>query len=148
MSASLGGQAEVVDFLLSQGADPSIGEMQGYTPMHGAGFQGRSEVARVLLKHDIPAHDVHPDGFSPLHRAAWGRDDKHRATIRVLVEEGKEDVDVTSPRNGQTPLMNAAARHNAATVKLLLELGASVHMLDERGDSPLMHVRTNKAGRS
>ena len=38
MAASLAGSADAVDFLLRVGADPNIGEKDGYTPPHGAGF--------------------------------------------------------------------------------------------------------------
>jgi ankyrin repeat protein len=42
MNAVLSGKIEAVKFLLSAGADSSIGENDEYTPMHGAGFQGRA----------------------------------------------------------------------------------------------------------
>ena len=40
-----------VEALLAAGADATIGEGDGYTPMHGAGFQGRAEVAKLLIAH-------------------------------------------------------------------------------------------------
>ena len=40
MNAVLSGQTEVVKALLELGADHKIPEKDGYTPMHGAGFQG------------------------------------------------------------------------------------------------------------
>ena len=39
MAAVLGGKAKAVDALLKHDPDVTIGEEQGYTPMHGAGFQ-------------------------------------------------------------------------------------------------------------
>ena len=39
MNAVLSGKLRAVKVLLSKGADTSIGEKDGYTPMHGAGFQ-------------------------------------------------------------------------------------------------------------
>ena len=40
MAATLQGQTEVVKYLLTvDGIDWTIGEKDGYTPMHGAGFQ-------------------------------------------------------------------------------------------------------------
>ena len=35
-------QVHAVEALLAAGADVSIGEKDGYTPMHGAGFQASS----------------------------------------------------------------------------------------------------------
>jgi len=39
MAAVLAGQPRAVKLLLDAGADASVGEMQGYTVFHGAGFQ-------------------------------------------------------------------------------------------------------------
>lgn len=39
MAAVLGGKTEVVKALLLSGADTTLPEKDGYTPMHGAGFQ-------------------------------------------------------------------------------------------------------------
>lgn len=39
MAAVLSGKAEVVRALLLSGADTTLPEKDGYTPMHGAGFQ-------------------------------------------------------------------------------------------------------------
>ena len=41
--------------------------------MHGAGFQGRSEVAKVLIAHGMDPNDRHKDGYTPLIRACWER---------------------------------------------------------------------------
>ena len=41
MAAVLMGSTKCTDFLLKQGADHTIGEKDGYTPVHGAAFQGR-----------------------------------------------------------------------------------------------------------
>ena len=38
--AVLLGKKAAVKYLLKKGADATIGEKDGYTPMHGAGFQG------------------------------------------------------------------------------------------------------------
>ena len=52
-------QVHAVEALLAAGADVSIGEKDGYTPMHGAGFQGRAEVAKLLIAHGLDPSDVH-----------------------------------------------------------------------------------------
>jgi len=66
----------------------TIGEMQGYTPMHGAGFQGRDEIATLLILHGLDPSDRHADGFTPLHRACWGREERHTETVRALLRAG------------------------------------------------------------
>ena len=62
MSASLGGKAKLIDLLLAHGANPKVPEMDGYTPVHGAGFQGRVEAMRSLVKAGLDFGDVHIDG--------------------------------------------------------------------------------------
>jgi len=122
MHGALMGSAQVVDFLLQEGADPTIGEKDGYTPMHGAGFQGRADVVRVLVKHGLDANDMHTDGarqvalpcsplrgrgvcragYLPMHRACWGRVARHTETVRAFLEAG---VAVDEPsRDGKTCL--------------------------------------------
>ena len=68
------------------GADVTIGEENGYTPMHGAAFQGRHDVAKYLIQEGLNPNEPHTDGFRPIHRAAWGNDYKHTLTIRVLLK--------------------------------------------------------------
>jgi ankyrin repeat protein len=92
MSATLRGKADVVEYLLAQGADWKVSEKDGYNPPHGAGFQGRPDVMSLLIKHGIPVNEAHSDGFTPLHRACWGREERHAETVRVLVEEGSVDA--------------------------------------------------------
>jgi len=101
MAASLAGSANAVKELLSLGASPNIGEKDGYTPHHGAAFQGRPAVTRALLAGGVRARrQFHRDGFTPLHRAAWGDSLEHALTVRALVEEGGEAVDVRA-RGGE-----------------------------------------------
>ena len=131
MTATLRGNARLVDELLAKwNADPSVGEQKGYTPMHGAGFQGRAEVARVLIKHGVPVSDKHEDGFFPIHRAAWGTEQRHADFIRVVVSEGKEDVDKLNGK-GQTPLQMLLLGEGDKSVvaNTLVELGANTKKL-------------------
>ena len=46
MAACLGGHLDSAKALLELGADVTVPEKDGYTPMHGAGFQGRAEIGR------------------------------------------------------------------------------------------------------
>lgn len=119
MMSVLRGRTEMVRLLLAEAAvDVSIGEMQGYTVMHGAGFQGRAEILKLLVedKRDIDPSDVHQDGFSPLHRACWGNEARHTETVKVFLElagvpwdlrskKGTTCLDVTS-NQGTRNLLN------------------------------------------
>ena len=103
-------------------------EQDGYDVLHAAAFQGRAVILRVLLAecrplprehHDPddapdadalaapltnldPMTDVHADGFSPIHRACWGREQRHTDTVAVfLLLKGGILKDLQA-ENGQT----------------------------------------------
>ncbi|OQR86752.1 hypothetical protein ACHHYP_09990 [Achlya hypogyna] len=89
MRACLFGSVDVVKFLLNYpGIDVNKGEKDGYTPMHGAAYQGRPNVVKVLLDYGLSATELHKDGFAPFHRAAWGSQRRHTETVRVFLEAG------------------------------------------------------------
>ena len=104
MKSILMGHTEMVRMLLMlPEVDVSLGEKDGYTAFHGAGFQGRAEIAKLLLEdsRNIDPNTFHEDGFAPLHRACWGREKRHVDTIRVLVDTGKVRWDMKT-KNGKT----------------------------------------------
>ena len=74
--------------LLKCGADASIPEKDGYTPMHGAGFQGRAGIAKMLIDHGLDPSPRHQDGYTPIHRACWGREYRHAATVKAFLHAG------------------------------------------------------------
>ena len=104
MKSILMGHTEMVRMLLMlPEVDVSLGEKDGYTAFHGAGFQGRAEIAKLLLEdsRNIDPNTFHEDGFAPLHRACWGREKRHVDTIRVLADTGKVRWDMKT-KNGKT----------------------------------------------
>jgi ankyrin repeat protein len=107
VSAVLRGKLQAVNKLLTLGADVSIPEKDGYTVMHAAGFQGRSAILKVLAAHNnhgatIDVMEQHADGYFPLHRACWGREQRHTETVQAFLELGvSPDLEAA---NGKTCL--------------------------------------------
>jgi ankyrin repeat protein len=100
MAAVLSGQDEVVEILLNRGASVDIGEKDGYTPAHGAGFQGRARIMKILNERGVDViRDFHSDGYAPLHRSCWGNEQRHADTVQYLLEIG---VDPNLSGNGKT----------------------------------------------
>lgn len=94
VAAALRGHAEIVSLLLRRGADPLVTERDGFNVWHAAAFQGRPEVLRVLI--DAGAQGYGPsdvDGFTPLHRASWGRAPRHFKAVKLLVTLGGRACD-------------------------------------------------------
>ena len=65
--AIVSGNMEVVQFLLSKGADPMIEAKDGYTLMHGAAFSGSKQMVRLALSFGL---EINPrygkDGITPV----------------------------------------------------------------------------------
>ncbi|GAX22732.1 hypothetical protein FisN_4Hh156 [Fistulifera solaris] len=121
MAAVLRGQKDVVEYLLSRKdvVDVSIPEKDGYTPAHGAAFQGRPEIMSLLIQAGINVKDdFHTDGYAPLHRACWGRERRHAETIRVLHDEAGIDLNMPSRTSGATCREMTSNQH---TLDLLSE---------------------------
>jgi ankyrin repeat protein len=153
MAATLAGATQVVKHLLKKGADFTVPEKDGYadvrllkvvvarltfgrfpcfryTPMHGACFQGRPEVARLLIKAGMGANDYHRDGFSPIFRCSWGARPGHVAAMEVLLDEGKVDPNVQT-KSGHMTLLQAVLQKKGSAgsdemLAALLKRGASM----------------------
>lgn len=104
MIASLRGHADIVEYLLTRSdTDPSVPEKDGYTPAHGAGFQGRVHVMKALHEAGINVvDDFAQDGYAPFHRACWGRREHHTETIQYLYEHAGVDIHNFAAQNGKT----------------------------------------------
>lgn len=68
MLSSLLGFIDNVKLMFELGADWTIGEKDGYTPPHGAAFQGRSDVMQFLSDSGLDVNEFHKDGYAPIHR--------------------------------------------------------------------------------
>jgi len=106
-----------VFFLLSHGADTTVPEKDGYTPMHAAAFQGRAEIVKMLVKHGLDPRPMHRDGFEPIFRACWGRESRFTETVKVFLDAGVP-FDVRGGKDEIITLIDAA-RENKQTVQLL-----------------------------
>ncbi|XP_054643652.1 ankyrin repeat domain-containing protein 50 [Dunckerocampus dactyliophorus] len=141
-TAALEGSANVVQFLLTRGADPLISDYQGQTALTLAARQGHISVLHVLLDW-ARARDkgtvmkmmehVDNDGWTALRSAAWGG---HSEAIRLLLDAGAE-VDGCDAE-GRTALRAAAWGGHEETVLILLDYGAQVDKADRKGRTPMI----------
>ncbi|XP_065860533.1 uncharacterized protein [Euphorbia lathyris] len=126
-AASIGNQ-EVVDLLLTRGADVNAKNDGGRTALHYAASKGWLDVAELLISHGANLNTKDKVGCTPLHRAAsTGKS----ALCEFLIEEGAE-VDATD-KAGQTPLMTAVICYNKEVALLLIRHGADVDVEDKEG---------------
>lgn len=127
-SAASIGNAEIVEILLSRGADVNLKNDGGRTALHYAASKGWLKIAEILLSHGAKIDLKDKVGCSPLHRAASTGNSE---LCELLIEEGAE-VDATD-KAGQTPLMNAVICENKEVALLLIRHGANVDVEDKEG---------------
>jgi len=113
--AVLAGQTEIVDVLLTQGADPNRSGNSGATPLHNAALKGHIEIARILLDHGAKVNVLNSYGGTPLHDAALSG---HAEIAQLLLLRGAEK-DARDTESGATPLYQAASMGREAVVELL-----------------------------
>merc|ERR1711865_899997 len=73
-----------------------------YTPMHGAGFQGRADIAEILHAHGVEIDHRHTDGSTPLQRACWGREPRHSQTVELMLRAGASLEGISEGSNPAT----------------------------------------------
>ena len=115
------GHGEVVRLLLARGADPTLSDGEGYTPLIIASLTGHVEVVRCLLSDGkSPINSYTHFGRTALWYAAWGG---NAEVARLLLQAG---ADPTIPdEDGCTPL-SLAREENHHDVVALLEVRIEV----------------------
>ncbi|MBN2446205.1 MAG: ankyrin repeat domain-containing protein, partial [Phycisphaerae bacterium] len=140
------GGAEVVELLLARGADPNAADRQGNTPLHFAADSGRADAAIVLLKAGADVNARGSSRWTPLLMAArQGR----TAVAEVLVKAGARLT--TGGDGGATPLWWAATWGHPETVAFLIDSGAKLadepgilHAAAEQGKGEVVEVLLEK----
>jgi ankyrin repeat protein len=117
----------IVELLLATGPRLDIFE---------ASTVGRADRVGELLDEGVPPTTVSPDGFTPLHLAAFFG---HPETVRLLLDRDAEVDPVSDNDLRVRPLNSAAAGGHGKVVGLLLEHGAAVDGPEGAGFTPL-HV--------
>jgi len=122
--ASGKGHTEIVEFLLSHGAETELEIHVGETPLMLAAWyagDGKYETIKALLEHGAKAHHKNEDGATALHRAAMY---SGKEVINLLISYG---ADVNARKEYQiTPLHQAAMLKNIDAAKALVDNGADI----------------------
>lgn len=145
-AAAASGYAEIVRTLLKHKADANSKDDNRQTPLHHAAINGMHEVAEILLSSGAytsgiaeraNVNAVDTSRCTPLHLAA------RCGNVRMmeLLIKYKPDLSARS-RLGQTALHLAVQYPEA--VKILLEKGAKVDVMDISNQSPLHIAAKNK----
>ena len=130
----------VVASLLRIGADVDTQDIHSMTPLLCAlSCFGSGEASQLLLAHGASFHAWNEIDQTPLHLASKH---DHPCVVAELLNIGA-DVDMHDNHN-LTPLFYASS----AAMQLLLECGASVHVWNQSGQTPLHFASGVRWGRS
>lgn len=149
--AASNGHVPVIEFLLLKGAKVDAKDKKQRTSLHRAAENGHTEAARVLLRAGANMYSLDNDSQSPLHLAV--QNNHHHLVKLFLQEEGKRyknrsnflhleaskdnsrlvelllkngaNVDSLDEKK-QTALYHAVSGGHEASVKVLLEAGATI----------------------
>jgi len=122
-----------VDSLLQNGADINFPDKHGQTIMHEISRGWHPDVAQFAIQHGADVNKSDGYGRTPLHlAAAVDYDDM----VEFLVQNGANLGAKTFGEN-QTPMHYAAKNNAAASLKIMLRLGAHINDRDYKRRTPL-----------
>jgi uncharacterized protein len=126
------GHADIVDALLAVQIDLDVFE---------ASALGRTDDVRTLVTREPDlVFRFSPDGFTPLHLAAFFG---HVDIARLLIDLGADVEAVARNRMRVRPLHSAAASRQLEIARLLVDAGADVNERQEHGFTPLHAAAQN-----
>lgn len=111
---------ELVEALLAAGAEPTVYNILGTSPLMEAAIVGNTAIIRLLLEAGVDVESRNPEGQTAL--MAVARTGNLEAA-GLLLEAGA-DPNAREAWGNQTAVMWAAARHHPDMIRLLGEYGA------------------------
>ncbi len=133
MIATRNADMDMVNILLSRGADPNLSNNDGKTALIIAVEEKIENMVRVLLDKGANVNAKDNDGRTALMWSSWwGKPD----AMRILLGKGA-DVNAKSG-DGGTALMWAAMHSDSESIKVLLDAGADLHAKSTAGRTALM----------
>ncbi|XP_039272536.2 uncharacterized protein LOC120346782 isoform X1 [Styela clava] len=131
--ASEEGHDNCVYALLKQQARVDVFDENGKAALHLAAENGRLEIAVMLLKYKAFVNAKTKLGLTPLHLAAQNG---YNDLVKILIEMHDASIDARS-LDKKTPLHKAAENGQYDVCESLLNAGANVQMVDNKGQTPL-----------
>lgn len=135
-AGSADSSAEVLLYLISQGADVKAFTPDGWTALMSASRRNFTAKMSILLE----------QGADPMVRTKFGEDAfilaVQNGSIEAATLLASSDASLLNKTtaNGTTPLMTAVESENPNLVRFLLDYGASIDAQDKRGYTALMYI--------
>ena len=123
---------DIVDQLLTRGADSSIKDYEGGgTALMRAVDSGQTSTVEIFLNHNVETNCLDDLGRGLLHSAAAN---ENGTIVRLLIDLGLDKN--AQDKKGRTPLHDASRHGQPEIAKLLLDLGANPYITDESERTP------------
>jgi hypothetical protein len=140
--AAARGAVPILQALIVSGADVNAtadGEQgMGRTPLDSALFEDQVDAVKLLIAGGAKLDAADQTGWQALHYAAHHRATRSMPLLIAVAKQQKLSIDVRAMgRRGETPLMKAAEMNHLEGIRLLVQAGASVDMLDKYGKNAL-----------
>ncbi len=133
-TAITGGQLKQVETLLEEGNDPNERNADGFAPLHLTCIYPDVDIIKILLKKGARIDNRCNAGRTALHMLSTFPNDKTFDCINTLISNGANVNEQDS--YGRIPLHYAAQWRSINTVKLLIDEGSSVTMMDNYNITP------------
>ncbi len=133
MGASRGGDTDLVQFLLEQGANVNAKDKTGWTALLLGIAPDKIEIAKILIEKGADVNAQNEHGYTAL-MSAIICDDMQLVKL-LLANNAKVNI---QRRDGKTALMCAVDNGNPKIVKMLVKAHADFNTQDEYGAAALM----------
>ncbi|MBN1550377.1 ankyrin repeat domain-containing protein [bacterium] len=94
-SAILSNNRNIVEYLVSRGADVNLTDFSGSSPLHYAAANHHADIIKVLLQNGAKINTTNSNGMSPLHLASAG---DCIACVHMLLDYGARN-DILDKKN-------------------------------------------------
>ncbi|KAI8598822.1 hypothetical protein EDD21DRAFT_396134 [Dissophora ornata] len=132
----MNGYAKCVEIFLAHGVDIEANKEGDPIPLSLACHYGHEDIAMMLINRGSNLAASNSDGLEPLHITCR---EGHTRLARTLTRRGAR-LDQEDKYMCWTPLFYAAGEGYVDCVKILLEAGCSVKVLDEHGKTPIYYA--------
>jgi len=133
------GNADMVKFLVSKGADVNMKDNYGQTPLQISAHSDNVEVVIQLVSNGAKINIKNSIGKTPLHDAAYHG---QLQIVKYLISQGAEIN--TKDIRSRNPLQDAVIDNKVEISKYLITKGAEVNAKDDDGKTSLHYAVINE----
>ncbi|HBC76472.1 MAG TPA: hypothetical protein DC017_16795 [Candidatus Wallbacteria bacterium] len=129
---------DIMKFLLEKGADPNLGDVNGFTPLQRAVMSLGTREVNLLIDMKADVNLGNKEANTPL---SWAVDRKNFDMVKLLVDRGARINDVRQgPCRRWTAVHEAAGAKNAEIMRYLISKGADLSKLDSDLQTPIFYA--------